>query len=134
MSKRKSKEDAMPTLKPLLSGEVEILSKLWESGPSTSGAIVKALEENGLDRTTVQTRIRTMVEKGLLVVERKSKPRVYAAGVDQPRAIEANLRDLLRRFFPAPRRGALHAFIDERTSLTPAERDEIKAAIEKIGR
>ena len=79
----------------LSSGEMEIMSMLWEHGPLT---LSEAHERLGrpIGYTTVQTRLNRLAEKGLLV-RSQTRPAKYEAAVSRDDISANHLEVLLDR-------------------------------------
>ena len=79
----------------LSSGEMELMSMLWEHGPLTLSEAHETLGRP-LGYTTVQTRLNRLAEKGL-VSRSDSRPAKYAAAVSRDDISANHLEVLLHR-------------------------------------
>ena len=81
-------------------GELEILSVLWERGPSTVREVHDALHEHKpTGYTTVLKLLQIMTEKGLVRRDEEQRAHVYAARYAQEQTQRQLLGDLLDRAF-----------------------------------
>ena len=112
--------------KKLSTGEMEILSMLWNCGPLSLSAAHKALERP-IGYTTVQTRLNRLVEKGL-VTRSSARPALYAAAVS-PDDVSANQLELLLDRVTGGNVVPLVAHLVDDRSLTREELAELKKII-----
>jgi BlaI family transcriptional regulator, penicillinase repressor len=80
--------------------ELQILSVLWERGPSTVREVHEALEdqrETGLSTTLKMMQV--MTAKGLLLKDDDQRPQVYHPAMTQEQAQTQFVDDLIQRVF-----------------------------------
>ena len=84
----------------LQQSEWYIMEKLWEESPRTIVQLYHALEvEPGWSKSTVNTLLGRMVEKGILYYEDGGKARQYYPGVKREDAALAETESLLKRVY-----------------------------------
>jgi predicted transcriptional regulator len=84
---------------PLPTGaELEILTALWQRGPSTVREVHETLGKDSVYTTTLK-QMQVMTEKGLLVRSERFRSHVYEAGLPQEDTQQQLAGDLLRRAF-----------------------------------
>jgi predicted transcriptional regulator len=112
--------------------ELEILSVLWERGPSTVREVQDALgPERGAGYTTVLKLLQIMADKGLVDRDERARAHVYA-----PRAAEAQtqrqlVRDLVDRAFGgSAAKLVVQALSGKRAS--PEEIERIRRLLDEI--
>jgi predicted transcriptional regulator len=111
--------------------ELEILSTLWELGPSTVGELHEALgRSKRLRYTTTLRQLQLMAEKGLVSRDESQRAHVYRAALKQERVLQQVTGNLLRRAFGgSAMKLVMHAL---RAGKVPAEDlDAIRAAIDE---
>lgn len=112
--------------------EVEILSVIWERGPSTVREVHEALASvRTTGQTTVLKLMQIMVEKGLLVRDSSVRPQVYSA-VESPEQTRSEfVRQLVDRVFGGSGGSlALRALSSRRS--TPEERQAIRDLLNRL--
>lgn len=85
---------ALPT-----EAELEILSYLWDRGPSTVREVHNALRERQTGYTTVLKQMQVMIDKGLLVRSERFRSHVYEARLPREHTQRLLARNLLKRAF-----------------------------------
>jgi predicted transcriptional regulator len=104
-------------------GELEILHVLWESGPAT---VREVLESLSADRprayTSVMTLLNVMVDKGLVVRERRGRAFVYRARKPREQTLGKLISDLLRRAF----RGSASSLVAHMLDQTKPSSEELQ--------
>jgi predicted transcriptional regulator len=81
-------------------GELELLSVLWERGPSTVRDLFEAINETRpVVYTGVLKLLQIMTEKGLVDRDERERAHVYRAVVSQADTEARFLRELSHRFF-----------------------------------
>jgi predicted transcriptional regulator len=89
----------MNTARPTGS-ELEILSVLWQRGPSTVRDVFEELRERRqTGYTTVLKTMQIMVDKGLLAREERAKAHVYRPAAPKEQTQRNLLKDLISRAF-----------------------------------
>lgn len=119
--------DSRPT-----KSELEILSVLWQRGPSS---VREVHEELGRKRktgyTTVLKLMQIMAEKGLVTRDEKSRAHVYHAAPEKSETQRSLLDDLAERAFGgSAHRLALHALGSRKS--TPDELAEIRLLLDRL--
>lgn len=114
------------TKRKLSSGEMEILSMLWEHGRVSLSQAHAALERP-IGYTTVQTRLNRLVEKGL-VRRTKDRPALYEA-VLSPADVSANHLDVLLERVTGGNVVPLVAHLVKDRKLSLDEIDELREII-----
>ena len=114
----------------LTDSELEILSVLWQRGPSTVREVFDALpEERKKGYTTTLKLMQLMHEKGLVERNEDSRAHVYKATQEAERTREGIVRDLIGRLFGgSPKALALSALGND---FDPDQLDEIDRMIEE---
>lgn len=115
----------------LSSGELEIMSLLWQRGPLTLSQAHAAIPRT-IGYTTVQTRLNRLVDKGH-VTRSDDRPAKYAAAVPQERVSAGHLDQLLDKV-SGGRVVPLVAHLIDRGSLTPEDIQELKKLIAQAER
>jgi BlaI family transcriptional regulator, penicillinase repressor len=112
--------------------EVEILSVIWERGPSTVREVHEVLSSvRTTGQTTVLKLMQIMVEKGILVRDPSVRPQVYSA-VESPEQTRSEfVRQLVDRVFGGSGGSlALRALSSRRS--TPEEREAIRELLSRL--
>ena len=124
MAKRRS---AGPT-----GAELEILTILWTSGPSTVRNVHRALDEiRPTGYTTALKHLQNMHDKGLVTKDESRRPQVYRARLTRGRAQRGLVGDLLDRLFAgSPRRMVMQALTAKPT--TPEDLAEIRKLLDDL--
>lgn len=77
-----------------------IMEKLWEQQPRTIMQLFHALEEDpGWSKSTVNTLLSRMVDKGIIYYEDGGKARQYYPGIKREEAALAETENLLSRVY-----------------------------------
>lgn len=84
----------------LIKSEWYIMEKLWETAPRTYVQLCHELKDNpGWSRSTVQTMLERMIEKGILRYEVVGRAKQYYPNIARDDAAIAETRSLLERAF-----------------------------------
>lgn len=112
-------------------GELELLSILWERGPSTVRDLHQAISERRpLGYTSVLKLLQIMTEKGLVDREEAGKAHIYRAAETQQETQSQILSDMSRRLFSGSAAAlAMHALATQ--PVTEQELEEIRTLLEK---
>src|SRR6185437_8558140 len=78
--------------------ELEILSVLWNLGPSTVREVHDAMGKSGV-YTTALKQMQVMTEKGLLVRDDRDRSHIYRPAVSRLRTQRQIASDIVRRAF-----------------------------------
>lgn len=114
-------------------GELELLSVLWEHGALSLSEVHDRLGRD-LGYTTVQTRLNRLVEKGWAEKTKTGKQPTHYAALVEPDAVRARQLD---NFVDRVAHGSvvpLVAHLVQRTSLTRDELSELKKLIREAER
>ena len=114
--------------------ELEILTVLWERGPSTVREVFRVIEST---RTTGYTSVlkvmQIMTEKGALQRDESARPQVYRVTHARAKTQKQLVTDLLDRAFGgAAGNLVLQALSSQKT--TPEERRKIQELLDKQGK
>jgi BlaI family transcriptional regulator, penicillinase repressor len=110
--------------------ELQILSVLWERGPSTVRVIREALPD-GKDRayTTVLTLVQILEKKGMIGHAVQGQAHVYHPLVTQRQVLRPVMRDLLRNVFGGRPAEVVQCLLDS-TRLDEEELSQIRQALQ----
>jgi predicted transcriptional regulator len=111
---------------------MEILSVIWERGPSTVREVHEALPSGRtVGQTTVLKLMQIMVEKGLLIRDSSVRPQVYSASEPPEQTRAEFVRQVVDRVFGGSGGGlALRALSSRRS--TPEERQAIRELLSRL--
>lgn len=116
----------------LTNTEWEVCECLWERAPLTMTQIASRLtERTGWSRSTGETMVRRMAEKGLLRWEQGRKAKQYFPVVERDDAVLEETRGFLRRVFGGSV-GLMVNTMAEREELSREEIDQLYAALRKL--
>jgi len=126
-----------PTPVRLSSGELQILSMLWEQGPLTITQAHERFPRYGkpIGYPTMQTRLNRLAEKGY-VHRNDRRPAEYEAAISAEQVSAGHLSQILDAIGPQ-KLIPLVAHLISKRSLSPAEIEDLKrllAAAEKAAR
>ena len=112
-------------------GELELLSILWEKGPSTVRDVHEAISaRRPLGYTSVLKLLQIMTEKGLVEREESGKAHIYRASETQQDTQSQILIDMSRRLFAgSAAQLAMHALSTQ--PVSEQELEEIRTLLEK---
>ncbi len=115
----------------LQQSEWYIMEKLWEESPRTIVQLYHSLEvEPGWSKSTVNTLLGRMVEKGIIYYEEGAKARQYYPGVQREDVALAETESLLKRVY----RGSVSMMMStlvKKHGLTEEEMKELYEILEK---
>ncbi len=103
--------------------ELEILSVLWQLGPSTVRQVHESLERHGLAYTTVLSMLQIMYQKGLVIRDDKERAHVYEPALSKHQTQRQILGKMLQRAFEG---SATELVMQALGSAKPASPDEIR--------
>ncbi len=111
--------------------ELEILTVLWERGPSTVREVFRVIEgRRDTGYTSVLKVMQIMTEKGALIRDESVRPQVYRVTQARAKTQKQLVTDLLDRAFGgAAGNLVLQALSSQKT--TPEERQKIQALLDK---
>ena len=105
--------------------ELEILSILWDLGPSPVRDIHARLNEiKGTNYSTTVKMLAVMLGKGLVKRDDKIRPLVYRAAMSREKAGKSYLRDLIAKVY----NGSAMSLVLQALSGSQASKAEIKEA------
>ncbi len=115
----------------LQQSERYIMEKLWENNPRTIMQIYHSLELNpGWSKSTVNTLLSRMVEKGIVYYEEGGKARQYYPAISREDADVAETRNLLQRVY----RGSVGMMVNtmiKKNALSEEEIEELYQILQK---
>ena len=111
--------------------EWHIMEKLWEKAPRTYVQLCHELKENpGWSRSTVQTMLERMTDKGILRYEVAGRAKQYYPNVARDDVAVAETRSLLDRAFEGSASLMMSTLV-RKNQLTKEEIDELYAILEQ---
>jgi BlaI family penicillinase repressor len=112
--------------------ELEILSVLWDAGPSTVREVQRTLEaRRATGYTTVLKLLQIMTEKGLVRRDERERAHRYAPRHPRERTEQQIVGDLLDRAFGGSSSRLVMRALSSRKA-TPEELDRIRALLDEI--
>lgn len=109
--------------------EMQVLSLIWDRGPSTVREIQEALPDGKVRAyTTVLTVLQVMEKKGLVRHTSQGNTHVYAARVSPKQTVGPLLRNLVRNIFGGSPSAVLQHLLDE-NEISPEELARLKSLI-----
>lgn len=116
----------------LTNTEWEVCECLWETSPLTMTQIAARLtERTGWTKSTGETLVRRMAEKGLLRWEQGAKAKLYSPTVAREDAVVREIRGFLQKVFGGSV-GLLVNTMAEREELSREEIDQLYEALRKL--
>lgn len=123
---------AKPALPRPTEAELELLSVLWERGPSTVREIHEALSPaKDTGYTTTLKILQKMAEKGLVHRDESERSHVYAAAIREDQTQRQLVRDLLHKAFGGSPGRLVVAALHEKKA-TAAELAEIRRLLDQM--
>ncbi len=115
--------------------ELEILTVLWDRGPSTVRDVFEALPKGrGAIYTTVLKLMQIMTEKGLVVRREDQRAHVYAARVPREQTQRQLLQDLMERAFGGSALRMVQQALSGTRKASPQELAEIRRLLDNFER
>ena len=112
--------------------ELEILSVLWDAGPSTVREVLQTLEaRRPTGYTTVLKLLQIMTEKGLVRRDERERAHRYAPRLPRESTEQQIVGDLLDRAFGGSSYRLVMRALSSRKA-TPEELDRIRALLDEI--
>jgi len=110
--------------------EMQVLSVLWNRGPSTARAVLGALPD-GKPRayTTVLSVLQVMEKKGLVSHEADGNRHVYATKVKERAVVGSMLKSMVKTIFGGRATNAMQHLL-ETTDVSEAEIAELRALLD----
>ena len=116
----------------LTNTEWEVCECLWEHAPMTMTQIANRLtERTGWTKSTGETLVRRMAEKGILRWEQGSKAKLYYPTFDREDAALRETRGFLQKVFHGSL-GLMVSAMAEGEDLSQAEIDELYETLRKL--
>ena len=116
----------------LTSTEWEVCECLWERAPLSMTQIAARLtERTGWTKSTGETLVRRMADKGLLRWEQGAKAKLYFPVIDREDAVVRETRGFLQKVFGGSV-GLLVNTMAEREELSREEIDQLYEALRKL--
>lgn len=112
--------------------ELEILTVLWEHGPSTVRSVQERLgQQRATGYTTVLKLLQIMTDKGLVKRDEQNRAHVYSARLPEQQTRRQLVHDLVDRAFGgSASQLVLHALSGRKA--TPEELARIRALLDQI--
>lgn len=108
-----------------------IMERLWEENPKTLTELCRELkQELGWSKSTVNTLLNRMVEKGIVYYEEGAKARRYYPAVKREEAAVAETENLLRRVYKGSVGMMMNTMIKE-SAFSQEEIDELYEILRK---
>ena len=112
--------------------EWHIMEKLWEVAPRTYVQLCHELKENpGWSRSTVQTMLERMTDKGLLRYEVVGRAKHYYPNIARDDVVVAETRSLLDRAFEGSASLMMSTLVRKK-QLTKEEINELYAILKQV--
>lgn len=115
----------------LIKSEWFIMEKLWEGVPLTYVQLCRELKDNpGWSRSTVQTMLERMTEKGILRYEVIGRAKHYSPNIARDDVVIAETRSLLDRAFEGSASLMMSTLVRKK-QLSKAEINELYAILQE---
>jgi predicted transcriptional regulator len=112
--------------------QAEVMTAVWKLGEATVREVRSEQPKRRRSAyTTVQTVLNRLVDRGLLLRQRKGRAFVYRPKVEESEYLARSIGGRLAEASPAARRAALINLVDE---LEPGELDELARRANQIKR
>jgi predicted transcriptional regulator len=98
----------------LTAREAQLMSVLWERGPSTADQVRNSLPDAPHD-STVRTLLRVLENKGFVTHTKRGKSYVYAAVVRRAAAERNAIKSMLQRFFGGSAAALVQRLLEDET-------------------
>jgi predicted transcriptional regulator len=121
-----------PAIQLPTEAELEILTVLWQLGPSTVRDVHTAIGK-GTGYTTVLTQMRLMAEKGLLTRSEQYRTHIYAPADSKQQTQCLLAGNLLHRAFDGSAKNLVLGALSSQ-KVTPRELREIRAMLDEFER
>lgn len=111
--------------------EMQVLSVLWERGPSTAREVLEAMPD-GKKRayTTILSAMQVMEKKGLLAHTRRGTAHVYKPAVNQHKIIQPFVRKVVTEVFGGRPTAVMQALLAE-GQISDAELAEMRRLLDE---
>jgi BlaI family penicillinase repressor len=120
----------------IAAAEWSVAEAVWTAGrPASSIEIVERLSGTARRHPkTVRTLLHRLVQKGVLVKERRGRVDYYFARLSRGEYLELETRSLLERHFGGRRLALLEHYLGEGSDLTPAELATLRERLTELER
>ncbi len=109
----------------LLQSERYIMEKLWDNSPRTIMQLYHSLEEEpGWSKSTVNTLLSRMLEKGIIYYEEGERARQYYPAIRREDAAVAETESLIRRVYKGSVSMMMSTML-KKNALSEEEREEL---------
>ncbi|MBR1742853.1 MAG: BlaI/MecI/CopY family transcriptional regulator [Lachnospiraceae bacterium] len=116
----------------LNSSERAVMELLWEKNPQTVTELFHVLKENpGWSKSTVNTMLSRMSEKGLIRMTQGEKAKLYAPEIEKKSADFAETESLIERVYKGSVSMMMSTLVRER-KLDAAEIEELKSMLDEL--
>lgn len=106
--------------------EMQVLSVLWERGPSTAREVLEAMPDRKKRAyTSILSVMQVMEKKGLLTHTSKGAAHVYRPAVDRREVLQPLMHRLLNQVFGGRPAAVMQALLDD-ASVSQADLDEMR--------
>ena len=114
--------------------EWTVLNVLWSTGGAELKEIVKQLyEKTKWSINTVHTYLTRMEAKGLVGINKDTKPHVYCALIDRESCRKRERTSFLRNVYSGSSSELIAAFIrDNHDSISPEEREKLRKILDEM--
>jgi len=114
--------------------EMQILSLLWDKGPSTTREVLDAMPD-GKKRayTTILSVLQVMEKKGLLGHTNRGLAHVYSPAVSKSEIIQPFMQKLINEVFGGRPTAMMQALLTE-TSVSSVELKQIRSLLDSLGK
>jgi predicted transcriptional regulator len=112
----------------LTAREAQLMSVLWERGPSTAEEVRSSLPDSPHD-STVRTLLRVLENKGFVTHTKRGKSYVYAAVVRRAAAERNAIKSMLQRFFGGSAAALVQRLLEDET-LSAEEIAAVRATLD----
>ncbi len=122
-----------PRRKDLGTGELEILSVLWDEGPCTVRQVLDHLHAAGrnIAYTTVLTVLTRLENKGFVASDKKAVAYLYRPTVTRERVRKSRLRSLVSELYDGAA-GPLVLQLIKSEQFSPEEIEELRALLNRL--
>jgi BlaI family penicillinase repressor len=126
-------EESLPRI---AAAEWSVAEAVWKAGrPASSIEIVEQLSgATARHPKTVRTLLHRLVQKQVLVKERRGRVDYYFPRLSRNEYLELETRSLLERLFGGRRIALLEHYLSEGSDLTPAELATLRERLEELER
>jgi BlaI family penicillinase repressor len=126
------KAESLPRIS---AAEWAVAEAVWSAGrPASSIEIVERLSGDAARHPkTVRTLLHRLVQKKVLVTERRGRVDYFFPRLSRGEYLEAETRSVLDRLFGGRRADLLRHYLSEASDLTPAEVAALRERLDQLG-